>query len=187
MPRVSEERLAARRQQILSGARAAFARHGYEGATVRILEEEIGLSRGAIFHHFPDKSALFFALARADADAMAATVAAHGLVQVMRNLVEKPDAGWLGIQLEISRRIRTDVTFREAWAERGRTINSATRTRLQRQKEAGVLRSDVDVEVLANYLELFLDGLISRLAAGEPVDRLGPVLDLLEGTVRLRR
>ena len=35
MPRVSTDQLAARRQQILDGARACFTRYGYEGATVR--------------------------------------------------------------------------------------------------------------------------------------------------------
>ena len=55
MPRVSQVQLDARRRQILAGARACFARHGYEGATVRRLEDETGLSRGAIFHHFRDK------------------------------------------------------------------------------------------------------------------------------------
>src|ERR1700712_5712341 len=75
MPRVSPGHLEARRQQILDGARDAFARHGYEGATVRILEEEIGLSRGAIFHHFTDKDAVFLALAGQDAARMAETVA----------------------------------------------------------------------------------------------------------------
>ncbi len=50
MPRVSTDQLAARRQQILTGARTCFADHGYEGATVRRLEEYTGLSSGAIFH-----------------------------------------------------------------------------------------------------------------------------------------
>ncbi|MFA7514515.1 MAG: helix-turn-helix domain-containing protein, partial [Mycolicibacterium vanbaalenii] len=55
MPKVSEDHLAARRRQILDGARRCFADHGYERATVRRLEQSIGLSRGAIFHHFRDK------------------------------------------------------------------------------------------------------------------------------------
>ena len=38
MPRVSQDQLDARRQEILGAARACFARHGYEGATVRRLE-----------------------------------------------------------------------------------------------------------------------------------------------------
>ena len=87
MPRVSTDQLAARRQQILDGARACFARYGYEGATVRRLEQATGLSRGAIFHHFRDKEALFLALAEQDAQRMADVVAEQGLVQVMRELL----------------------------------------------------------------------------------------------------
>jgi len=116
VPRVSQDQLDARRQQILAGARTCFARHGYEGATVRRLEDEIGLSRGAIFHHFRDKESLFLAVAEDDAAAMVSTVAEHGLVQVMRDLLARaadpaaqPEAaGWLGTQLEVSRRLRTE-------------------------------------------------------------------------------
>src|SRR5689334_10313295 len=71
VPRVSAEQLAARRAQILDGARECFARHGYEGATVRRLEQSVGLSRGAIFHHFRDKEALFLAVAEQDTLQMA--------------------------------------------------------------------------------------------------------------------
>ena len=99
MPRVSQEHLDSRRQQILDGARSCFARFGYEGATVRRLEEATGLSRGAIFHHFRDKDALFLAVASVDAAEMAATVAERGLVGVMQDLTagaDKPEiAGWL--------------------------------------------------------------------------------------------
>ena len=101
MPRVPPDQLAARRRHILDAARTAFARHGFEGATVRVLEEQAGLSRGAIFHHYADKDALFLALAEADVAAMATTVAEQGLVQVMRDLIADPDPGWLGTQLEI--------------------------------------------------------------------------------------
>ncbi|HEX5813243.1 MAG TPA: helix-turn-helix domain-containing protein, partial [Pseudonocardia sp.] len=110
MPRVSHDHLAARRQQILDGARACFTRFGYEGATVRRLEESTGLSRGAIFHHYRDKDALFLALAEQDAERMADVVAAQGLVQVMRELLAHPDGderSWLSTRLEVSRRLRT--------------------------------------------------------------------------------
>ncbi len=152
MPRVSQDQLEARRQEILAGARVCFARHGYEGATVRRLEEETGLSRGAIFHHFRDKESLFLAVAEDDAAAMVATVARNGLVQVMRDLLDRAGtgedesvvAGWLGTQLEVSRRLRTDPEFAKRWAARADAIAAATRDRLTRQLEAGTLRSDVD-------------------------------------------
>src|SRR3954471_11794904 len=92
MPRVSQDQLDARRQQILGSARACFARYGYEGATIRRLEEQTGLSRGAIFHHFRDKESLFLAVAEDDAAAMVETVARNGLVQVMRDLLERAGA-----------------------------------------------------------------------------------------------
>ncbi|HEX6346997.1 helix-turn-helix domain-containing protein [Umezawaea sp.] len=194
MPRVSQDHLDARRRQILDGARACFARYGYEGATVRRLEEATGLSRGAIFHHFRDKESLFLALAEDDALRMADVVAAQGLVQVMRDLlmVQEPStedhpADWLGTRLEVSRRLRTDPEFRARWAERSSQLTRATRERLLRQREAGNLRDDVDVDVLTSFLELVLEGLVSHLAMGLPADDLGPVLDLVEETVRRRR
>lgn len=96
MPRVTDDHLAARRRQILDGARRCFAKYGYESATVRRLEETIGLSRGAIFHHFKDKDTLFFELAREDAERMAEVAAREGLIQVMRDLLPHPNSttGW---------------------------------------------------------------------------------------------
>jgi AcrR family transcriptional regulator len=191
VPRVSQDQLDARRRQILSGARACFARHGYEGATVRRLEEETGLSRGAIFHHFRDKESLFLAVAEDDAAAMVATVAEHGLVQVMRDLLARADepeqAGWLGSQLEVSRRLRTDPDFAGRWAARAEAIAAATRERLERQRDAGVLRADVPVPALAQFLELAYDGLVLHLAMGRPAADLSDVLDLVEGAVRRHR
>ncbi|ANN17564.1 TetR family transcriptional regulator [Amycolatopsis orientalis] len=190
MPRVSQDHLDARRRQILDGSRVCFARYGYEGATVRRLEEATGLSRGAIFHHFRDKESLFLALAEDDAVRMADVVAEQGLVQVMRDLLsnrsEHP-ADWLGTRLEVSRRLRTDPEFRARWAERSHQLTAATRRRLLRQRDAGILRDDVDVDVLTAYLELVLEGLVSHLAMGLPGDDLGPVLDLVEESVRRHR
>jgi TetR/AcrR family transcriptional regulator, transcriptional repressor of aconitase len=190
---VSQDQLDARRREILGGARACFARYGYEGATVRRLEEETGLSRGAIFHHFRDKESLFLAVAEDDAAAMVETVARNGLVQVMRDLLDRtaPNdgsesevAGWLGSQLEVSRRLRTDPDFAKRWAARADAIAAATRERLTRQREAGVLRADVDVAVLAQFLELAYDGLVLHLAMGRPRADLERVLDLVEAAVR---
>ncbi|GLW27246.1 TetR/AcrR family transcriptional regulator [Actinoplanes regularis] len=190
MPRVSQDQLDARRHEILTAARGCFARFGYEGATVRRLEEATGMSRGAIFHHFRDKESLFLAVAEDDAVNMVETVARNGLVQVMRDLLELAGtsdgdtAGWLGTQLEVSHRLRTDPAFAKRWAQRSAAIADATRERLQRQGEAGVLRQDVPVDVLTQFLELAYDGLVLHLATGRPPGDLARVLDLVEDAVR---
>lgn len=187
MPKVTDDRLAARRTQILGAARRAFARHGYEGATVKVLEAETGLSRGAIFHHFADKEALFLALAEDDAARTAEVVATGGLVQVMRELRDK-DAGWLGVQLEVRRRLRTDPSFAASWAQRQAAVDAAATERLERQRAAGVVREDVPVALLLDFLHLVLDGLVSRMAfthgGGMTTDHLDGVLDLVETAVR---
>ncbi len=195
MPRVSAGHLSARREQILGGARTCFSRYGYEGATVRRLEEATGLSRGAIFHHFRDKDSLFLELAQLDSRRMARVVAEHGLVQVMRDVLAQSASGegdgtgavsWLGTWLEVSRRLRTDPAFRADWDEHSAELTRAVRERLTRQREVGVVRSDVPVEVLAGYLELSFEGLISHLAMGLPAGELRAVLDVVEGSVRSR-
>lgn len=183
MPKVSAETLEARRREILDGARRTFARWGFEGATVRRLEAETGLSRGAIFHHFRDKESLFLAVAEDDALTMADTVAAHGLVQVMRDL-RGSDPGWLGTQLEVVRRMRTDPAFRRRWSARTARLAKAATERLERQREAGAVRDDVPVETLVAFLMLVLDGMVLRSAMGQPAAGLDAVLDLVESAVR---
>jgi len=101
----------------------------------------------------------------------------------MRELRDK-DAGWLGVQLEVRRRLRTDPEFAASWAERRRAVDTAAAERLQRQRAAGVVRTDVPVPLLVDFLHLVLDGLISRMAAGMSTDSLDGVLDLVEQTVR---
>jgi hypothetical protein len=92
--------------------------------------------------------------------------------------------GWLGTQLEVSRRLRTDADFAKRWAARAEAIASATRARLARQRDAGVLRTDVGLDALAEFLELAYDGLVLHLATGRPAEDLGAVLDLVEAAVR---
>ncbi|MBJ7288549.1 TetR/AcrR family transcriptional regulator [Williamsia sp.] len=188
MPKVSEDHLAARRREILTGARRCFAEYGYDGATVRRLEEATELSRGAIFHHFRDKEALFLALAHEDAERMADVAAEQGLVQVMRDMLDHPeDFDWLGTRLEIARKLRTDAAFRTEWLERSVDLETATLARLERQRSAGRLRDDIPTAVIVQYLDLVLDGMITRLASGHRTGDLHAVLDLVEESVRRPR
>ncbi|MCH6196076.1 TetR/AcrR family transcriptional regulator [Corynebacterium mastitidis] len=185
MPVVSQAELERRRHEILEGARRCFGEFGYEGATVRRLEAATGKSRGAIFHHFGDKESLFLAIAREDAERQADVVAAEGLVEVMRDILDHPERhDWLATRLEIVRMLRTDASFRSRWWEHQRVLDRAVRSRLQRNAQQDRMRTDVPVEVLIIYLETVMEGLISRLALGQPVEGLARMLDLVEDSVR---
>ncbi|HIL92035.1 MAG TPA: TetR/AcrR family transcriptional regulator [Cycloclasticus sp.] len=48
------------RIQILNKAAPLFAAKGYNGVSMRDLSKAVGLSTAALYHHFPDKHALYF-------------------------------------------------------------------------------------------------------------------------------
>ena len=184
MPIVSESELSRRRHDILVGARRCFAEHGYEGATVRLLEQATGKSRGAIFHHFGDKESLFLALAQEDAARQAEVVAQNGLVEVMREMLDHPERhDWLATRLEITSLLRTDPSFAARWKENQSVRDEAVRARLASNADKGRLRDDVGIDTLAIYLEVVMDGFINRLALGDTAE-LENVLDLVEQSIR---
>ena len=119
MPKVSEEHKEARREQILAGAQRAFARDGYEGATVNRLEEETGLSRGAIFNYYENKQALFIALVRRSSDRFVDIWLEQGY-RALLEAIANEDPAWLSVQFEAARRVRTDAAVPRAARTAGR-------------------------------------------------------------------
>jgi len=57
-----EERSERSRSQILEAALRLFAHRGYGATSVRDIAEEAKVSKGNVYHHFPDKEAIFRAL-----------------------------------------------------------------------------------------------------------------------------
>ncbi|MBL1074588.1 TetR/AcrR family transcriptional regulator [Nocardia sp. 2] len=62
MPRVSEEHLERRRQQILDAAQTCFARRGLHTTTMQDVFAESGLSAGAVYRYFKSKDDIIAAL-----------------------------------------------------------------------------------------------------------------------------
>lgn len=54
-----EERSERSRRQILDAALKLFSHRGYGATSVQDLAEEAGVSKGNIYHHFPDKETIF--------------------------------------------------------------------------------------------------------------------------------
>lgn len=57
-----EERSEKSRQLILDSALKLFSHKGYGATSVRDIAEEAGVSKGNVYHHFPDKETIFRAL-----------------------------------------------------------------------------------------------------------------------------
>jgi AcrR family transcriptional regulator len=180
VPKVTEAHREERRRQITDGARRAFGEHGYAGATVEMLEREIGLSRGAIFSYFPSKLDLFVALAQEDQRRLIDLWLERGFEGVVRHIVED-DPEWIGAYLEVSRMLRTDPELRDRW----RTLNPEGQTTLEahyrRLRESGEIRDDVSLDTLGRFLGIVFDGIAVQQAArfSSPID--------VEGTLELLR
>jgi TetR/AcrR family transcriptional regulator, transcriptional repressor of aconitase len=181
VPKRSEEHLEARRQQILDGARRAFSRYGYEGATVAKLEQEIGLSRGAIFNYYPNKLELFYALSAADEARVLETMVERGFETALREIAEEnPD--WLGVYLEHTRRLRTDEGFRRRWKARNPELEARADEYLAGLQAEGTIRSDLALQQIGAFLGLVVDGIALQTSAGFPVD-VEPVIVLMRAAL----
>jgi AcrR family transcriptional regulator len=62
------------RAKVLAAARRLFSEHGYEGATIRDIAAAAGMSTGAVFANFTDKSDLFREIMSTDMDILADTM-----------------------------------------------------------------------------------------------------------------
>ena len=166
MPRLTEAQKSERHERILAGARRCFARYGYEGATVVRLEEEIGLSRGAIFNWFPSKQELFIALATRDNERLLVLFAEEGIEALIAAMTED-DPDWLAVYLEFGRRLKGDADLRERWKSIA-PVDARQRSRgwIEAGQKAKRLRDDISADDIGRFLGVLLDGIAVQRALG---------------------
>ncbi|MEV5144729.1 ScbR family autoregulator-binding transcription factor [Streptomyces sp. NPDC052727] len=61
-PHPQQERSIRTRAQILEAASEIFAARGYRGASVKDIAERVGMTKGAVYFHFPSKESLAIAV-----------------------------------------------------------------------------------------------------------------------------
>jgi AcrR family transcriptional regulator len=61
-PTTNEERSEATRARLLAAARRLFGRRGYSKTSIDELVRRAGVTKGAFYHHFDDKKAIFLAV-----------------------------------------------------------------------------------------------------------------------------
>ena len=98
MPRITEERREARRQQILDAARACVLEHGLEAVSMEMIIDRSGLSTGAVYRYFKGKDDLLEAVVietMTDIGAVAMSILASPASGSPSQLVDKLLAGWV--------------------------------------------------------------------------------------------
>jgi AcrR family transcriptional regulator len=179
MPRVSDQHLAARRQQIIDAAATCFVRDGFHGTSMQDVIREADLSVGAFYRYFRSKTELIRAIAEQvvseildDFDALVATEPAPPLLEVVRAGLRTADKRVDGdqrakIAIQVWGEAVRDPELGELVAGIYRQIRSRFTSVARRARDAGQLDPGIDVEATGAALFGLLQGyLLQRLLVG---------------------
>jgi AcrR family transcriptional regulator len=180
MPRVSEEHMARRRDEILVAAKRCFARDGFHATSMRDIYRECSLSPGAVYNHFASKDEIVRALGEAVLRAAEAQRAAleeiEDPIEAMRFLAAGTRAGLLREEdLLMQLQLAGESVRNEAVAEFSRLAFEATHQTVTgligRAQDAGHLDPRLDADALARVLIGIFQGVVMQTAIGVPPPR----------------
>jgi AcrR family transcriptional regulator len=163
----------ATREQLIEVATRLFAERGYEDTSIEAVLAAAGVSRGALYHHFAGKDALFVAVAERVGERITAEMAAA--VADVRDPVAVVRAGalaWIDLAGDpvIQRVILIDapsVLGYERWRNMDEQQSLGTaRALLQAVADAGQLRPDL-VDAFAHMILAALDEMALVIARAE--------------------
>jgi AcrR family transcriptional regulator len=103
MPKVDQEHLDARRQQIVDAARARFAAHGFARTSMADIVTESGLSTGAIYRYFTSKDEIVVAVCEQGKEAFPTALTAEavtGFLEHVRTLARDRGHARLTAQIQ---------------------------------------------------------------------------------------
>ena len=140
----------ATRGQLIEVATGLFAEHGYDGTSIEAVLTAAGVSRGALYHHFAGKEALFTAVVEALSERILAQQ-----TEIISGCTDPVDAlrtgalGWIDMAGDpvIQRIMLVDAPSVLGWErwramDEGRTV-SAVRDMLQAVSDTGRLPAEL--------------------------------------------
>jgi TetR/AcrR family transcriptional regulator, transcriptional repressor of aconitase len=176
MPRVSQDHLDNRRQQILDAATRCFARNGFHATSMQDVLAEANLSAGALYRYFRGKDEIIGAIAL---NAMNTVAGAFGSVAESDPLPPLPDL-LAEVFATVERMDDENGTGRmviQVWGEALRSPDLAeqitSRIRdvakelivvVERYQERGTISADVPAEYVARTIIALLPGFIVQRA-----------------------
>jgi len=165
------------RRRLMEAALGVFARNGYERATVDEIVREAGFSKGAFYVHFEAKEDIFWAMMeerinrQQEAFRQAADPAlpvAQNLATILRSIftLNREEPLWSALFMEFTAHASRDNKVRDQLAAMHQSWRNFVVEALNRGREAGLVRQDIDVEFSASVLIAVVEGTImqSRLA-----------------------
>ena len=181
VPRVSDDHLTARREQILEAARVCFLRNGLHNTSMQDLIREAGLSVGAVYRYFRSKNEIISAIAESVAgnltaylDDLARREPRVPIGEAMSLVLDVVDVqigpnGNFPIALQVWAEATRDPAIGEIVKNRYDGMRSAFTVLAGRAVDAGELPADADVEAVGAALFGMIPGYaLQRLLVGQP-------------------
>ncbi|HEX3513446.1 MAG TPA: TetR/AcrR family transcriptional regulator [Trebonia sp.] len=160
----------ATRGQLIEVATRLFAEHGYEGTSIEAVLSAAGVSRGALYHHFAGKEALFEAVVSAVSEQVTIELA-----ETVQDCADPLDAmrtaavAWIGLAADpvIQRIVLVDAPSVLGWdrwraMDDGRTLG-AMRAMLQAISDSGRLPAEL-VGPFSHMILAALDEIVMVIA-----------------------
>ena len=160
----------ATRDQLIEVATRLFAEHGYEGTSIEAVLSAAGVSRGALYHHFAGKEALFEAVVSAVSEQVTVELA-----EAVRGCADPLDAmrtaaiAWIDLAADpvIQRVVLVDAPSVLGWdrwraMDDGRTLG-AMRAMLQAISDSGRLPAEL-VGPFSHMILAALDEIVMVIA-----------------------
>jgi TetR/AcrR family transcriptional regulator, transcriptional repressor of aconitase len=176
MPKVSAEYTRARRAEIVTAARAVFARQGFAGTSMNDLVEATGMSMGALYRYFPSKEDLVVAVAdgrdgTVDGEFDAQEPAAELVSRLLTYVSDGPEGA---THARLVAQIWADAGLKPALARMVRTRHAALRDHLAARIAARPATggpTKTDPADLAEFLLAAMIGYASLVATDHEFDR----------------
>lgn len=163
----NEERSANTRARLIVAAGALFARDGYAGTSTEAILAGAGVRRGAMYHHFADKAALFEAvcehLAGLAVPAIeAATAAARGPLDAL----VRGSIAWIAFvtHADARRILLVDAPTVLGWARWQAHDERLAFAALQAGIDAAIAAGELDFDGSAALLATLANGALNALA-----------------------
>ncbi|NUP61403.1 MAG: TetR family transcriptional regulator [Nonomuraea sp.] len=162
-----------RRAEVLSAARRVIVRDGIDAATTRAIAKEAGYSNGVLAHYFADKDEILLSALRQSHQRIRTRLTRKvegvtGLAALRELLLDN-----LPLDAERTQESRLEVSFwsrslaseRLAEVQRAEAaeLRAAVRELLGQARAAGELRTDDNLDDLAEHLLALVDGLSLHL------------------------
>jgi AcrR family transcriptional regulator len=182
------------RRKLLEAAFGEFHLHGFQAASLDTIVERAGVTKGALYHHFPDKSALGHAvidevvrepllgayldrLERIEGDALAV------IQDTLRRRADDFITGGIELGCPLNNLTQEmsplDEEFRARVAAMLDTWTAAYVNALERAQQDGFIRRDVDVRPIAGLIVAAVEGSFGVAKASQSVDALRSNLNAL--------